>query len=212
MDTCGDSLSDPANRRVRILGWLTIAIAAAPQVAILGLMISIALSPRSGAGGPIGSSSFDLGICCYLAVVAAPWTLGLCLTAWALFRHRPWARALTLVLTVVVFVLTLLFGGGGSLYLHNDLAAQRGDHVFEYQEFDPVAEKIVERRIQQIVEPEPHVRRSYAQMQALSFLPFLVCSPYCVLAQIWLWRKPVRVLFSVEARSIRRNQGPPTSN
>ena len=212
MDTNGDSLSDSANCRVRILGWLIIVLAVAPQAVILGEMISLALSPSTGGGGPMGTSSFALGICFYLAVVTAPWTLGLCLTAWGLFRLRSWARALTLVLSVVVFMLTLLFAGWVSLYLHNDLAAHRGDHMLEFQDFDLVAEKIVERRIQRIVEPEPHVRRSYAQMQALSFLPFLVCSPYCVLAQLWLWRKPVRVLFSGEARSNRRNQRPPTPN
>ncbi len=190
MEICVDK-TDSANRLVHILGWLTIAVA--PQAVILGLMISIALSHNYGSGGPIGGKGFDLGICVYLVVGAAPWTLGLCLTAWGLFRHRPWARTLTLGLTVVVFVLTLLFGGGLWLSLHNELAAYRRDNVSVYPEFDPVARKMVERRVQRTV--EPLVLRKHAQQQALSFLPFLLCSPYCFLAQLCLWRQPVRALF-----------------
>ncbi|MCY2977473.1 MAG: hypothetical protein NTU79_02245 [Planctomycetota bacterium] len=161
MKICVDK-TDSANRLVRILGWLTIAIAVAPQVVILGLMHIIALSPDYGSAGPIGGKGFALGICGYLAVVAAPWTLGLCLTAWGLFRHRPWARTLTLGFTVFVFVLTFLFGGW--LWLSPDPG------------------------------PEPSYRHAALSL-FLSFLPFLLCSPYCFLAQLWLWRQPVRALF-----------------
>lgn len=178
MEICVDK-TDSANRLVHILGWLTIAIAVAPQAVILGLMISIALSPNYGSGGPIGGKGFDLGICVYLVVVAAPWTLGLCLAAWGLFRHRPWARTLTLGFTVVVFVLTLLFGGWLCLSDENWLL------TVEILSVEPV----------EILSREPLVLRKNAQQQALPFLPFRLCSPYCFLAQLCLWKQPVRALF-----------------
>lgn len=171
MENPDNAIFDSANRRVRILGWLTVAIAVAPQVLTLPLLVYVVTHPHTGPHPDIGG-----GISCFLAILAASWTLVWCLAARGLFRYRPWARVVTLVLTAVVFILTLLVGVGVSLYWHNELEEYR-------------------RSPFQSVSGLDNVRRECEFFMVMSFLPFLVLSPYCFLAHLWLWKRPVCALF-----------------
>lgn len=106
---------DVVNHRIRSLGWLTIVLALAPIFGILlaSLIDLLFLTPRYNPwlseGHPL------LGVLLVVAFVApfhAPYTVLFWLTARGLFRHRPWARVMTLFLTPFAFWMMWASGRG----------------------------------------------------------------------------------------------------
>ena len=116
---------DVVNSRIRGLGWLTIALALAPVSGLLLSALVDALFPGQGhnpwlsVGNPWRAV---LMVVAFVAPIHVPYTILLWLAARGLFRHRPWARVMTLVLTPFAFGLMLLFGGGIVASLFNLLA------------------------------------------------------------------------------------------
>lgn len=164
MDHC-DAISGFAKRQVRILGWLTIALAVAPISSLLFPVAVDAILPREPVSpwGDLGAGA-SLGVLIFLAIVHVPYTLLLCLTAQGLFRHRPWAHIIALALTVPAFILILFLGGAISVVLYNLLVEKLRD-------------------------------RSLMYGLALFLPLLLTCFAYCLMIHLWLWKRPVRELF-----------------
>jgi hypothetical protein len=124
---------DVVRTRIRGLGWLTIALALAPVSGLLlAALLDVLLSekghnPWLTVGNPWGAV---LMVVAFVAPIHVPYTILLWLAARGLFRHRPWARVITLILTPFAVALTLLFGGGIVAALFN-LSAEgnRGSSV-----------------------------------------------------------------------------------
>lgn len=116
---------DTVNSRIRALGWLTISLALAPVFGILLatlidlLFLTQRYNPWLSEGNPwLGV----LMVVAFVAPIHVPYTVLLWLTARGLFRHRPWARVMTLFLTPFAFGLMLACGGGIVVSLFSLLA------------------------------------------------------------------------------------------
>ena len=103
------------SRRIRRLAWLTIALALAPMLGLVLAGLFEAIVPPNGHNPFLASGRPWMALLMVFAITApahVPYVAVLCITAWGLFRHRPWARIMTLVLTPFALGLMLLFGGG----------------------------------------------------------------------------------------------------
>ena len=102
-------------RRIRRLAWLTIALALAPMLGLVLAGLFEAIVPPNGHNPFLASGRPWMALLMVFAITApahVPYVAVLCITAWGLFRHRPCARIMTLVLTPFALGLMLLFGGG----------------------------------------------------------------------------------------------------
>jgi hypothetical protein len=103
------------SRAIRRLAWMTVALAFAPLMGLMLVVLFEAFVPPQGHNPFLASGRPWVALLMVLAITApahVPYVTVLCITAWGLFRRRAWARIVALILTPLAAILSLFAWGG----------------------------------------------------------------------------------------------------